>query len=60
MLGQMLTGESARLSQYSGSVVYRPTFFAFARGAGMMGEARPEAILPLKHGANRKPGMEAW
>ncbi|EKM5136780.1 phage tail tape measure protein, partial [Salmonella enterica] len=37
---------SAGLSQYSGSIVNRPTFFAFARGAAVMGEAGPEAILP--------------
>ncbi|EGW6784639.1 phage tail tape measure protein, partial [Salmonella enterica] len=36
---------SAGLSQYSGSIVNRPTFFAFARGAAVMGEAGPEAIL---------------
>ncbi|EBA2989069.1 phage tail tape measure protein, partial [Salmonella enterica] len=30
---------SAGLSQYSGSIVNRPTFFAFARGAAVMGEA---------------------
>ncbi|EHJ6873708.1 phage tail tape measure protein, partial [Salmonella enterica subsp. enterica serovar Give] len=34
---------SAGLSQYSGSIVNRPTFFAFARGAAVMGEAGPEA-----------------
>ncbi|EJU7648228.1 phage tail tape measure protein, partial [Salmonella enterica] len=39
---------SAGLSQYSGSIVNRPTFFAFARGAAVMGEAGPEAILPLR------------
>ncbi|HIE2024519.1 TPA: phage tail tape measure protein, partial [Salmonella enterica] len=42
---------SAGLSQYSGSIVNRPTFFAFARGAAVMGEAGPEAILPLRRGA---------
>ncbi|EGG4254085.1 phage tail tape measure protein, partial [Salmonella enterica] len=45
---------SAGLSQYSGSIVNRPTFFAFARGAAVMGEAGPEAILPLRRGANGK------
>ncbi|EKI0424716.1 phage tail tape measure protein, partial [Salmonella enterica] len=34
---------SAGLSQYSDSIVNRPTFFAFARGAAVMGEAGPEA-----------------
>ncbi|EJP9599083.1 phage tail tape measure protein [Salmonella enterica] len=48
---------SAGLSQYSGSIVNRPTFFAFARGAAVMGEAGPEAILPLRRGANGKLGV---
>lgn len=51
--------QSASLSRYSGSIVGRPTFFAFARGAGVMGEAGPEAILPLKRGADGKLGVVA-
>lgn len=47
------------LSRYSGSVVDRPTFFAFARGAGLMGEAGPEAILPLRRGRDGKLGVVA-
>ncbi|ECC3465359.1 phage tail tape measure protein [Salmonella enterica subsp. enterica] len=50
---------SADLSRYSGSVVSRPTFFAFAKGAGVMGEAGPEAILPLRRGADGKLGVVA-
>ncbi len=50
---------SADLSRYSGSVVNRPTFFAFAKGAGVMGEAGPEAILPLRRGADGKLGVVA-
>ncbi|EHZ8203988.1 phage tail tape measure protein, partial [Salmonella enterica] len=50
---------SPDLSRYSGSVVSRPTFFAFAKGAGVMGEAGPEAILPLKRGANGRLGVVA-
>ncbi|EHF9644631.1 phage tail tape measure protein [Salmonella enterica] len=50
---------SAGLSQYSGSIVNRPTFFLFARGAAVMGEAGPEAILPLRRGANGKLGVVA-
>lgn len=50
---------SAGLSQYSGSIVNRPTFFAFARGTAVMGEAGPEAILPLRRGANGKLGVVA-
>lgn len=55
--------QSADLSRYSGTVVNRPTFFAFAKGAGVMGEAGPEAILPLRRGADGKLGVvadKAW
>ena len=46
------------LSAYSGTVVSKPTLFPFAAGAGLMGEAGPEAILPLKRGPNGKLGVE--
>lgn len=48
---------SPSLSKYSGSVVSSPTMFAFAKGAGLMGEAGPEAILPLKRGSDGKLGV---
>ncbi|HDC2544482.1 TPA: phage tail tape measure protein [Salmonella enterica] len=48
---------SSDLSRYSGSVVDRPTFFQFARGAAVMGEAGPEAILPLRRGTDGKLGV---
>ena len=50
---------SPSLSAFSGSVVNRPTAFAFANGAGLMGEAGPEAILPLKRGSNGKLGVQS-
>ena len=44
-----------------GGIVDRPTMFRFANGGagnlGLMGEAGPEAILPLKRGANGKLGV---
>ena len=40
----------------SGSVVSRPTVFPFARGIGLMGEAGPEAILPLRRGRGGRLG----
>jgi hypothetical protein len=43
----------------SGAVVTRPTLFAFARGTGLMGEAGPEAILPLRRGPGGRLGVEA-
>ncbi len=48
---------SDSLSRYSGSVVDRPTPFAFAKGAGIMGEAGPEGIFPLKRGSDGKLGV---
>ena len=42
-----------------GGVVTRPTLFPFAKGTGLMGEAGPEAIMPLRRGANGKLGVEA-
>ncbi|MHB1400676.1 MAG: phage tail tape measure protein [Trichloromonadaceae bacterium] len=48
---------SAGLSAYSGSVVNSPTLFPFAKGIGLMGEAGPEAIMPLKRGADGTLGV---
>lgn len=48
---------SPSLSAYSGQVIDKPTMFAFARGAGVMGEAGPEAIMPLKRGPDGKLGV---
>lgn len=53
---------SGQISAFaSGGVVNQPTFFKFASGGsfqtGVMGEAGPEAILPLKRGADGKLGV---
>lgn len=44
-----------------GGIVNRPTLFPFANGGsigtGLMGEAGPEAIIPLQRGANGKLGV---
>jgi len=47
------------LADYHNQVVDRPTVFAFARGVGMMGEAGPEAIMPLRRGADGRLGVSA-
>lgn len=47
------------LSAYSGQIVNKPTMFAFARGAGLMGEASPEAIMPLRRGPDGRLGVQA-
>ncbi|ELZ4073750.1 phage tail tape measure protein [Cronobacter sakazakii] len=51
--------ESADLSKFSSSIVSSPTMFAFAKGAGLMGEAGPEAIMPLTRDATGRLGVKA-
>ncbi|GMG82580.1 hypothetical protein LNKW23_17930 [Paralimibaculum aggregatum] len=41
-----------------GGVVNGPTLFPFAGGTGLMGEAGPEAILPLRKGPGGRLGVE--
>lgn len=44
----------------AGGVVNSPTMFGFAGGrTGLMGEAGPEAILPLKRGRDGKLGVQS-
>jgi len=47
----------AGIGAYSGQVVSHPTVFPFANGIGLMGEAGPEAIMPLKRGQDGKLGV---
>ena len=42
-----------------GGIVNKPTLFPMANGMGLMSEAGPEAIMPLKRGANGKLGVQA-
>jgi len=42
-----------------GGVVDRPTLFPMAHGMGLMGEAGPEAVLPLKRLSSGRLGVEA-
>jgi len=43
----------------SGGVVSRPTYFPMGRSLGLMGEAGPEAVLPLQRGADGRLGVAA-
>lgn len=43
----------------SGGVVNGPTLFPMRRGTGLMGEAGPEAIMPLARGADGRLGVRA-
>jgi lambda family phage tail tape measure protein len=42
-----------------GGIVNGPTMFPFAKGVGLMGEAGPEAIMPLRRGADGRLGVAA-
>jgi lambda family phage tail tape measure protein len=49
---------SGRMTAFAnGGIVSGPTIFPMANGAGLMGEAGPEAIMPLKRGADGKLGV---
>ena len=49
---------SGRMTPFAnGGIVNGPTIFPMANGAGLMGEAGPEAIMPLKRGADGKLGV---
>nr|DAO87124.1 MAG TPA: tail tape measure [Caudoviricetes sp.] len=59
--GNVFTG----IGDYSGQIVTRPTLFAysshlkaFAKG-GVMGEAGPEAVMPLRRMSNGRLGVES-
>lgn len=42
-----------------GGVVHRPTVFPMASGAGLMGEAGPEAVMPLERDSHGRLGVVA-
>ena len=55
------------ISEYSGSLITKPTFFAygnhlkqFATGGGIMGEAGPEFVLPAERGPGGYLGVRAF
>lgn len=52
-------GPGGRLAFARGGVVNKPTLFPFAGGTGLMGEAGPEAIMPLKRSASGALGVES-
>ena len=44
---------------FSNSIVSNPTLFKFAQGTGLMGEAGPEAIMPLKRDGDGNLGVRS-
>ena len=55
----LVVGQNGIVPFAKGGVVDRPTLFPFSKGAGLMGEAGPEAIMPLRRGADGRLGVEA-
>jgi lambda family phage tail tape measure protein len=49
----------AKGGMFTNSIVNEPTLFKFARGTGLMGEAGPEAIMPLKRDSQGNLGVRA-
>jgi len=65
--GELYPAENAKGNAYGkngivpfakGGIVNSPTLFPFAKGVGLMGEAGPEAIIPLKRGKGGRLGVE--
>ncbi|EBC1918711.1 phage tail tape measure protein [Salmonella enterica] len=51
--------DSQSLNSYSNGIYDSPTLFAFAKGAGVFGEAGPEAIMPLAKTSDGTLGVRA-
>lgn len=49
----------AKGGMFTNSIVNSPTLFKFAKGTGLMGEAGPEAIMPLKRDSQGNLGVRA-
>ncbi len=49
----------AKGGTFTNSVVSSPTLFKFAKGTGLMGEAGPEAIMPLTRDSSGRLGVQA-
>lgn len=58
-LGGVFPANDNGISRYSNQIVSHPTIFPFARGVGLMGEAGPEAIMPLKRAPDGSLGVAA-
>jgi lambda family phage tail tape measure protein len=41
----------------NGGIVSQPSIFPFAKGIGLMSESGPEAIMPLRRGADGRLGV---
>ena len=57
--GDTLTAALAQGGVLHNAVVSRPTLFAMAKGYGLMGEAGPEAVMPLTRLPNGELGVRS-
>lgn len=57
--GGVFSGGSEVKAFANGGVVNGPTVFPMNNGTGLMGEAGPEAIMPLKRGPDGKLGVQS-
>ena len=55
----MPTQAFAKGGTFTNQIVDSPTLFKFAKGTGLMGEAGPEAIMPLKRDSQGNLGVRA-
>ena len=55
----LVVAESGIVPFARGGIVNKPTYFPFSKGVGLMGEAGPESIMPLKRGSDGKLGVIA-
>lgn len=53
-------GMPSGIGAYSNSIVSTPTLFPFAAGVGLMGEAGPEAIMPIGRGPDGTLGVHMF
>ena len=52
--------QKGRVTAYArGGIVNQPTIFPMAKGLGLMGEAGPEAVMPLTRTSSGRLGVEA-
>ncbi len=59
-IGDAISGAVAGLTPFAkGGVLGGPAVFPMGRGLGLAGEAGPEAILPLRRGADGRLGVAA-
>jgi lambda family phage tail tape measure protein len=57
--GNVFSHGQSMTAYAKGGIVTKPTIFPMSNGTGLMGEAGPEAVMPLTRSANGKLGVQA-